>query len=98
MPTDKSRETPRQVQRSTFYLLGCERCGQFWPPPARFESVARTEPMRCRDCGELLLLAECFIAPHAEPHQERGPGDTIRYVAYPDRLPDSPGRQIWTTQ
>lgn len=97
MPPVQSR-APEQVQRRTFYMIGCERCGQFGPPSARLEGAARTEPMRCPECLDFLMLVECFIAPESEAYQERGPGDTIRYVSWPDRLPLSDGRQVWMQQ
>lgn len=88
-----------QVQRSTFYLLGCESCGRWEEPPARFRcDVARSssEPMRCDTCRDVLTLVECFIAPESEMWQER-PGAEWQHVAYPESLPDRRGRQLWTT-
>jgi hypothetical protein len=87
-----------KMQRSTFYLLGCEGCGKWEEPPPRLRSdvVAPTsEPMRCSECNGLLTLAECFIAPESEMWQ-RGPGSSWHHVAYPESLPDRKGRQIWT--
>jgi uncharacterized OB-fold protein len=85
-------------QRSTFYLLGCEGCGRFTEPPTRFDApdfAASNEPMRCNECGELLLLAECFIAPQTTMWQARR-GSSWHHVIYPEALPDSRGRQLWT--
>lgn len=86
-----------QVQRSTFYLLGCEGCGRFEEPPARLDSriaAMSSEPMRCDECGELLLLAECFVAPQTTMWQ-RVRGSSLRHVIYPESLPEKSGRQIW---
>lgn len=87
----------QKVQRRTFYLLGCESCGKFESPPKplRSETAApSSEPMRCQDCGEVLLLVEGFVAPQAEMWQ-RTPGATWQHVAFPELLPDSDGRQLW---
>jgi uncharacterized OB-fold protein len=86
-----------KVQRRTHYLLGCEVCGRYEEPPKRFESaVARAsrEPMRCTECGGLLTLLECFIAPQSEMWQA-GMGSAWHHVAFPESLPDSAGRQVW---
>lgn len=89
----------RQVQRHTFYLLGCERCGQFDPPPKRqpmpdFVEGDR-EPMRCADCGDTLLLAECWLAPETTMWQPKR-GAMWQHVAFRDLLPDRDGRMVWT--
>jgi ribosomal protein S27E len=96
MPPDEPRERPK-VQRSTFYLIGCQRCGKFEEPPKPHVSdvIAAQEPMRCRHCGDVLLLIECFLAPQTKAWQER-PGAMWQHVAFPELLPNSQGRQLWT--
>lgn len=88
----------QQVQRTTFYLLGCERCEWFAAPPPRFDapSNARTQvdPMRCSECGDPLLLAECFVAPQTVMWQA-SEGSMWKAVVYPESLPESPSRQVW---
>lgn len=87
-----------QVQRGTFYLLGCETCGRFDKPPKPFRcDVAEpsAQPMRCSDCGDLLLLVEGWVAPETEMWQAKR-GSMWRHVVFPESLPESTGRQIWT--
>jgi hypothetical protein len=90
---------PEQVQRPTFYLLVCERCGHVADAPKRVDTPdfvkPVAEPMRCNDCDDLLLLAECFVAPLTTLWQ-RGPGWEWKHVIYPEALPDKDGgRHLW---
>lgn len=80
--------------RHTFYLLGCEGCAHFEPPPPPTPThIASTEPMRCAACGELLLLVECWLADETQMWQPN-PGAMWHHVAFPDRLPKTDGRRV----
>lgn len=89
---------PEQVQRRTWFLLWCERCGHADEPPPNFDppyfTAPSTEPMKCNDCGEHLHLIECFTAPESVTWQ-KAPGHPWQSVVYPDRLPDVTYRQRW---
>lgn len=97
--TDRILAAPK-VQRNTFYLLGCERCGRFSPPPPPLETAEwvspSTEPLRCLECGDTLLLAECWIANETRMWQER-PGAMWQHVAFAEDLPKRNGRRVWAT-
>jgi hypothetical protein len=83
--------------RHTFYLIGCEACGHFEPPPKPTPTAViapPAEPMRCADCGDLLLLIECWIADEAVMWQER-PGAMWHHVPFADRLPTTDGRRLF---
>jgi hypothetical protein len=92
-----SDQLSEKFMRHTFYLLGCERCGRFTSPPERLDlpdfADPLREPLRCNECGDTLLLAECFIADETEPWQPK-PGVMWQHVAFADRLPKRNGRQI----
>lgn len=87
----------RQVQRSTFYLIGCDRCDTYAAAPERAHTpeFVSEEIMTCAECGRPLSLVEAFTAPQTQMWQLR-PGHPWMHVVYPSTLPEKAGRQLWT--
>lgn len=82
--------------RSTFYLLGCERCGRFGEPPKPLHvegAAPPVDPLRCAECSEVLLLVECWLADETRLWQSK-PGAVWQHVAFADSLPSKARRQI----